>query len=269
MSARGSSEAVFTRSAALSARPGSSACPAGRPSGRKSRARPDRAASTTRPDPARRRPAVRPPACRGRKRCRRPDAAGRHSRAAQCCRHLQRQRIAVDADHPGCPRLQQPARIAARAKGAVQPDARHRRHRRQQGAQQDRDMGRAGVSRAAVPCSRLRVGKQGEHVEPAARVPRTPSRPGRRSRPRRPRASRAGRFPARRQRWPRYPTARSSALSPILSRTFWRQHDAAILVDLDRDRQRDQVAFQQRRAGRALGQLGDQLARPGASRAME
>ena len=57
------------------------------------------------------------------------------------CRHLKGQRITVHRDHLVRPRLQQAARIAARAKGAIQPHTGHRGHRLQQRTQQNRDMG--------------------------------------------------------------------------------------------------------------------------------
>ena len=64
--------------------------------------------------------------------------------SAQGAAKLEGQRVAVDADHHIRPRLKQSARIATRPEGSVDPDARDRRHRRQQGAQQDGDMRRPG-----------------------------------------------------------------------------------------------------------------------------
>ncbi len=78
------------------------------------------------------------------------DRSGRHS-PGPVARHLKRQRIAVHGHHLRSTCVEQAARIAARAEGAVQPDAPHRGHRRQQGAQQNRDMGGGRGSWAAQP----------------------------------------------------------------------------------------------------------------------
>ena len=56
-------------------------------------------------------------------------------------RHAEHRRVAVDADHAVGARVQQAARIAARAKGAVDPGAAHGCHGREQRTEQHRHMG--------------------------------------------------------------------------------------------------------------------------------
>jgi hypothetical protein len=102
---------------------------------------PGQAASRTRPDPARRHPAARRPAVSRSEKV--PSASDRNrailvSPAGAIC---MRQRIAVDADHPVRTGRQQAAGIAPCPEGAVEPDARNRRHGGQERRQQERGCG--------------------------------------------------------------------------------------------------------------------------------
>ena len=128
----------------------------------------------TRRGRAPRRRAARPPAGRGPRTCpatrRQPVAVGGRPGLRPSRRPAGRGRCRS----PVGARLEQPARIAARAEGAVEPDARDRRDGRQERAQQDRNMGAVGRVAGQLRCHRSRL--RFVPAEQACRADRSPRR---------------------------------------------------------------------------------------------